>query len=189
MLGLEPINWLGDRSWIKVAISHFDYLALDRPVDDIFFDRVCRAFRKSYTKRRRLTAPAQFGDSSNITVPMLRPIILFVSILVLLSSIQIFDEIHILTGWIRRTGQFEYEPGAVSIPAWIHALASWFCLGGWHGALCHGVHLVSDPIALVRRLPGGAIMSDRFKQRSSVVLLHVVVVTGALLTVCCRSPS
>ena len=26
-------------------------------------------------------------------------------------------------------------------------------------------------------------MSDRFKQRSSVVLLHVVVVTGALLTV------
>jgi ABC-type sugar transport system permease subunit len=46
---------------------------------------------------------AEIDGASNIqrflqiTIPLLRPIILYVSIIVLLSSLQIFDEINILT--------------------------------------------------------------------------------------------
>ena len=49
-LGLEPIYWLGDRSWIKVAIIILIAGARPACCPSIFWPG-CKAFPKNYTKR------------------------------------------------------------------------------------------------------------------------------------------
>ena len=97
VLGLEPINWLGDRSWIKVAII---ILITWRSTGllTIYFLAGLQSIPEELYEAASIDGASTVRRFFYITVPMLRPIILFVSILVLLSSIQIFDEIHILTG-------------------------------------------------------------------------------------------
>lgn len=96
-LGLEPINWLGDRSWIKVSII---LLITWRSTGllTIYFLAGLQSIPEEMYEAASIDGASVIQRFFFITVPMLRPIILFVSILVLLSSIQIFDEIQILTG-------------------------------------------------------------------------------------------
>ena len=95
-LGLEPINWLGDRSWIKVSII---ILIIWRSTGllTIYFLAGLQSIPEEIYEAASIDGASTLRRFFNITIPMLRPIILFVSILVLLSSIQIFDEIQILT--------------------------------------------------------------------------------------------
>ena len=95
-LGLEPINWLGDRSWIKVSII---ILIIWRSTGllTIYFLAGLQSIPEEIYEAASIDGASTLRRFINITIPMLRPIILFVSILVLLSSIQIFDEIQILT--------------------------------------------------------------------------------------------
>ena len=95
-LGLEPIYWLGDRSWIKVAII---ILIVWRSTGllSIYFLAGLQSIPEELYEAASIDGASVLQKFFRITIPMLRPIILFVSIIVLLSSIQIFDEIHILT--------------------------------------------------------------------------------------------
>ena len=95
-LGLEPIYWLGDRSWIKVAII---ILITWRSTGllTIYFLAGLQSIPEELYEAASIDGASMLQKFFRITIPMLRPIILFVSIIVLLSSIQIFDEIHILT--------------------------------------------------------------------------------------------
>ena len=96
ILGLEPINWLGDRSWIKVSII---ILITWRSTGllTIYFLAGLQSIPEEMYEAASIDGASTLQRFFYITIPMLRPIILFVSILVLLSSIQIFDEIQILT--------------------------------------------------------------------------------------------
>ena len=95
-LGLEPIYWLGDRSWIKVAII---ILIAWRSTGllTIYFLAGLQSIPEELYEAASIDGASMLQKFFRITIPMLRPIILFVSIIVLLGSIQIFDEIHILT--------------------------------------------------------------------------------------------
>ena len=95
-LGMDPINWLGDRSWIKVAII---LLITWRSTGllTIYFLAGLQSIPEEMYDAASIDGASVLQRFFYITIPMLRPIILFVSILVLLSSIQIFDEIQILT--------------------------------------------------------------------------------------------
>ncbi|MCY4070220.1 MAG: sugar ABC transporter permease [Chloroflexi bacterium] len=95
-LGLEPIYWLGDRYWIKVAII---ILIIWRSTGllTIYFLAGLQSIPEELYEAASIDGASMLQKFFSITIPMLRPIILFVSIIVLLSSIQIFDEIHILT--------------------------------------------------------------------------------------------
>jgi len=95
-LGMEPIYWLGDRSWIKVAII---ILIAWRSTGllTIYFLAGLQSIPEELYEAASIDGASMLQKFFRITIPMLRPIILFVSIIVLLGSIQIFDEIHILT--------------------------------------------------------------------------------------------
>ncbi len=95
-LGLEPIYWLGDRSWVKVAII---ILIVWRSTGllTIYFLAGLQSIPEELYEAASIDGASMLQKFFRITIPMLRPIILFVSIIVLLSSIQIFDEIQILT--------------------------------------------------------------------------------------------
>ncbi len=96
-LGLEPIYWLGDRSWAKVAII---ILIAWRSTGllTIYFLAGLQSIPEELYEAASIDGASALRRLFSITIPMLRPIILFVSIIVLLSSIQIFDEPQILTG-------------------------------------------------------------------------------------------
>ena len=95
-LGLEPIYWLGDRSWAKVAII---ILIAWRSTGllTIYFLAGLQSIPEELYEAASIDGASMLQKFFRITIPMLRPIILFVSIIVLLSSIQIFDEPQILT--------------------------------------------------------------------------------------------
>ncbi|MDE2855876.1 MAG: sugar ABC transporter permease [Chloroflexota bacterium] len=95
-LGLEPIYWLGDRSWVKVAII---ILIAWRSTGllTIYFLAGLQSIPEELYEAASIDGASMLQKFFSITIPMLRPIILFVSIIVLLSSIQIFDEPQILT--------------------------------------------------------------------------------------------
>ena len=95
-LGLEPIYWLGDRSWAKVAII---ILIAWRSTGllTIYFLAGLQSIPEELYEAASIDGASMLQKLFSITIPMLRPIILFVSIIVLLSSIQIFDEPQILT--------------------------------------------------------------------------------------------
>ena len=95
-LGLEPIYWLGDRAWAKVAII---ILITWRSTGllTIYFLAGLQSIPEELYEAASIDGASMLQKFIRITIPMLRPIILFVSIIVLLSSIQIFDEPQILT--------------------------------------------------------------------------------------------
>ena len=95
-LGLEPIHWMGDRSWVKVAII---ILIAWRSTGllTIYFLAGLQSIPEELYEAASIDGASLLQKFFRITIPMLRPIILFVSIIILLSSIQIFDEIQILT--------------------------------------------------------------------------------------------
>ena len=95
-LGLEPINWLGDRTWIKVAMI---VLIAWRTTGllTIYFLAGLQGIPQEMYEAASIDGATPVQRFLYITIPLLRPIILFVSIIVLLSSIQIFDEPQILT--------------------------------------------------------------------------------------------
>ena len=95
-LGLEPIYWLGDRAWAKVAII---ILITWRSTGllTIYFLAGLQSIPEELYEAASIDGASMLQKFFSITIPMLRPIILFVSIIVLLSSIQIFDEPQILT--------------------------------------------------------------------------------------------
>ncbi len=95
-LGLEPIYWLGDRSWVKVAIIIF-ITWRSTGLLTIYFLAGLQSIPEELYEAASIDGASMLQKFFRITIPMLRPIILFVSIIVLLSSIQIFDEPQILT--------------------------------------------------------------------------------------------
>lgn len=94
--GMEPIYWLGDRAWAKVAII---ILIAWRSTGllTIYFLAGLQSIPEELYEAASIDGASMLQKFFSITIPMLRPIILFVSIIVLLSSIQIFDEPQILT--------------------------------------------------------------------------------------------
>lgn len=95
-LGLDPINWLGDRDVVRLAlILLIGWRTLG--LLSIYFLAGLQSIDETLYEAAAMDGANPLQSFFYITVPMLRPIILFVSILVTISSLQIFDEPQILT--------------------------------------------------------------------------------------------
>jgi ABC-type sugar transport system permease subunit len=96
-LGLEPINWLGERQWVKTAIIIM-LTWRNTGLLMIYFIAGLQGMPPALYEAAEIDGASKVQQFLRITIPLLRPIILYVSIIVVLFSIQIFDEINILTG-------------------------------------------------------------------------------------------
>jgi len=95
-IGVAHINWLGDGDWAKVSII---ILIMWRwtGYTSIYFLAGMQTISMEYYEAAMIDGANATQQFLRITLPLLRPVILFVSILVTTGSLQIFVEPYILT--------------------------------------------------------------------------------------------
>lgn len=94
--GISHINWLGDPNWAKVSII---ILILWRwtGYTSIYFLAGMQTISPEFYEAAEIDGANAIQKFLKITLPLLRPVILYVSILVTTGSLQIFEEPYILT--------------------------------------------------------------------------------------------
>lgn len=93
----EPINWLGDSFWAKVLII----IAITwrwTGYNMIFYLSALQNVDRSIYEAAKIDGASAFQQFTKITIPMLKPIILFTSITSTIGTLQLFDEIMNITG-------------------------------------------------------------------------------------------
>jgi lactose/L-arabinose transport system permease protein len=93
----EAIHWLTDPFWAKVTII----IAITwrwTGYNMIFYLSALQNVDQSIYEAARIDGASAFKVFTSITIPMLKPIILFTSITSTIGTLQIFDEIMNITG-------------------------------------------------------------------------------------------
>ncbi len=93
----EPISWLSDSFWAKVTVI----LAITwrwTGYNMIFYLSGLQNIDPAIYEAARIDGANKFKQFTAITVPMMRPIILFTSIMSTIGTLQLFDEVMNLTG-------------------------------------------------------------------------------------------
>ena len=96
-MGMTPVNWLGSGHialipvsiliiWRWTGLTSVYFLAGLQGIDPVLYDAA------------RVDGASPVQCFRRITLPQLRPMTLFVAVIVLIGSLQIFDEPQILTG-------------------------------------------------------------------------------------------
>ena len=96
-IGIDPVNWLGSGRialipvcilivWRWTGLTSVYFLAGLQGIDPTLYDAA------------RVDGASAVQCFRRVTLPQLRPMTLFVSVIVLIGSLQIFDEPQILTG-------------------------------------------------------------------------------------------
>lgn len=95
--GVEPIDWLGNRETVKYAIIG---LIIWRwtGLTSIYFLAGLQTIPRDLYEAAAIDGANTWNRFWSITIPQLRPVILFVSVIVTVGSLQIFDEPQVLTG-------------------------------------------------------------------------------------------
>ena len=96
LLGLPPIDWLGDPAWATVAIT---LLAVWRSFGYALVIYVVglQAIPESLYEAAQLDGAGTFQTLRRITLPLLGPTTRFVSVLTVVSLFQIFAEPYVMT--------------------------------------------------------------------------------------------
>lgn len=92
----EPINWLSDPFWSKVIII----IAITwrwTGYNMIFYLSSLQNVDHSIYEAAKIDGANAFQRFTKITIPMLKPIILFTSIMSTIGTLQIFDEVMNIT--------------------------------------------------------------------------------------------
>jgi ABC-type sugar transport system permease subunit len=95
--GLPRINWLGDGQWAKVSII---ILIAWRwtGYHTVYFLAGMQSVSQEYYEAAMIDGANSIQQFFKITLPLLRPIILYIVVVVTAGSLQIFEEPFILTG-------------------------------------------------------------------------------------------
>jgi len=94
--GLGPVPWLQSRAWVKVGV--FMVVAWRTlPLLTVYFLAGLQAIPKELHEAAMTDGAGSVRRFWYVTLPLLRPVVLFVLVVVTLNSIQLFDEVQILT--------------------------------------------------------------------------------------------
>jgi len=96
-LGGMPIDWLGDGSYVKIAVMGV-VLWRWTGLIAIYFLAGLQSIPEELHEAAAIDGANGLQRFFHITVPLLRPVTLFVSIIVLIGSLQIFDDPQVLFG-------------------------------------------------------------------------------------------
>lgn len=96
-LGGMPVDWLGNTDVVKIAVMGVVIWRWTGLLS-VYFLAGLQGIPEELYEAAAIDGANGFQRFRYITVPSLRPVILFVSIIVLIGSIQIFDDPQILIG-------------------------------------------------------------------------------------------
>jgi multiple sugar transport system permease protein len=97
LVGLGPVNWLGDPHWAMPAIivmsvwKNFGY-------NMIIFVAALQSIPVSLYDAARVDGAGVWQQFRHITLPALRPMLLFVGVITMIGAFQIFTEPYVMTG-------------------------------------------------------------------------------------------
>jgi lactose/L-arabinose transport system permease protein len=92
----EPIPWLGDPFWAKVVIiSAITWRWTGYNM--IFYLAAMQNIDRSIYEAARIDGVPAWARFWYITVPMLKPVILFTSVISTIGTLQLFDEVNTIT--------------------------------------------------------------------------------------------
>lgn len=92
----DPIPWLGDPFWAKVVvISAITWRWTGYNM--IFYLAAMQNIDRSIYEAARIDGVPAWARFWYITVPMLKPVILFTSVISTIGTLQLFDEVNVLT--------------------------------------------------------------------------------------------
>ena len=92
----DPIPWLGDPFWAKVVvISAITWRWTGYNM--IFYLAAMQNIDRSIYEAARIDGVPAWARFWHITVPMLKPVILFTSVISTIGTLQLFDEVNTLT--------------------------------------------------------------------------------------------
>lgn len=96
-MGLEPVNWLNDRAVVLYTVGFISMWQLIGYYTVLFLAGLLNIPRVLYEAARVDGASSAWDRFANITWPMLGPTSLFVFIITVIKSFQIFDVVKVLT--------------------------------------------------------------------------------------------
>ena len=94
--GVEPIDWLGDRGTVKLAVIGV-IIWRWTGLTSIYYLAGLQSIAKVLYEAAKIDGASTWQRFWHITLPQLRPVTLFVAVIVLIGSLQVFDEPQILT--------------------------------------------------------------------------------------------
>lgn len=97
VFGIGPVNWLGDVATTKFAVMGV-VLWRWTGLLSIYFLAGLQSVPGELYEAAALDGATRTQRFFSVTLPSLRPVMLFVSVIVLIGSLQIFDDPEILTG-------------------------------------------------------------------------------------------
>lgn len=96
-IGIEGPSWLIDERWVIPSIALVGIWAT-LGKDMIIFLAGLQGISKSYYEAAEIDGASGFKQFWHVTLPLLSPTTLFVTILALINSIQVFDQPYVMTG-------------------------------------------------------------------------------------------
>ena len=96
-LGLTPIDWLLSPTWILPAIMIMSVWA-GLGYNLVFFSAGISTIPQTLYEAAKVDGANWWERFWNVTVPMLRPTLVFVVVMAVISSFQVFDQVYIMTG-------------------------------------------------------------------------------------------
>jgi multiple sugar transport system permease protein len=97
LVGVGPVNWLGDPRWAMLAIilmsvwKNFGY-------NMIIFVAGLQSIPTTLYEAARVDGAGAWQQLRHITLPALRPMLVFVGVITMISSFQLFTEPYVMTG-------------------------------------------------------------------------------------------
>ena len=96
-LGATPVDWLGDPAWMKLAVMGVVVWRWTGLLA-VYFLAGLQSIPEELHEAAAIDGANAFQRFLNVTLPSLRPVILFVGVIVLIGSMQIFDDPQVLLG-------------------------------------------------------------------------------------------
>lgn len=97
MLNLEPVDWLLSPRWILPAIMIMSVWA-GLGYNLVFFSAGISTIPQTLYEAAKVDGAGWWGRFWHVTLPMLRPTLIFVIVMSIITSFQVFDQVYIMTG-------------------------------------------------------------------------------------------
>lgn len=95
-MGFAPIDWLYSPQWVLPAIMVMSIWA-GLGYNLVFFSAGISTIPQALYEAAKMDGANWWGRFWNVTVPMLRPTLVFVVVMAMISSFQVFDQVYIMT--------------------------------------------------------------------------------------------
>ena len=96
LLGLKPVDWLLSPAWVLPAIMIMSIWA-GLGYNLVFFSAGISTIPEALYEAAKVDGAGWWQRFWNVTVPMLRPTLIFVVVLSVINSFQVFDQAYIMT--------------------------------------------------------------------------------------------